>query len=94
MSDEIRTLETTLGRTMEDRFTGLTGITTSVAFNIDGSVQLQITPAVNECGTVQPPQWFGLARLKPAFAGKVMVRNPVKLSKSFETLRGFLRATS
>lgn len=52
-----------LGLTATDKVTGLTGVITSVTFDLFGCVQVIVYPTVKEGGTIEEGKWFDVNRL-------------------------------
>jgi hypothetical protein len=53
-----------LGKTAEDRVTGLRGVMESVSFDLYGCVQIALKPPLDKDGKMQDGRWFDAARLK------------------------------
>ena len=53
-----------LGKKAKDKITGLTGIITSVSFDLYGCIQAVITPPASKEGKVNSGHWFDVTRLE------------------------------
>lgn len=67
-----------LGLRVEDKITGMTGIVTSVGFDLYGCVQLIVHPGIDKDGKLKDPLWFDVGRIK------VLDRNPVMERPNFD----------
>lgn len=61
-----------LGHKVEEVTTGLTGVVTSIGFDIAGCVQAIVHPGVDKDGKLRDPVWFDLSRLKKVGPTPVM----------------------
>lgn len=52
-----------LGKRVEDRVTGLSGVATSVCFDLYGCVQVCINPGLDKDGKSREQAWYDAARL-------------------------------
>lgn len=53
-----------LGKTVRDRVTGLTGVVSSVSFDLYGCIQAAVTPPVDKDGKVPDGRWLDANRLE------------------------------
>jgi hypothetical protein len=53
-----------LGLKVRDRITGLTGVCSSVCYDLYGCIQAAITPAADEKGTLPDGRWFDTSRIE------------------------------
>ena len=64
-----------LGRKVEDRVTGQTGVVTSISFDLYGCIQAVVHPPVKEDGSSKgEAAWYDINRLKVSAAEPVMER--------------------
>lgn len=63
-----------LGMRVEDRVTGLSGIVTTIAFDLYGCIQAIVHPGQNKEGALADPLWFDVARLRVTGGEPVMPR--------------------
>ena len=63
-----------LGMPCKDRVTGLTGVVTSVGFDLYGCVQAIVHPGLDEKGVLKDTLWFDIARLEITSDTPVMNR--------------------
>ncbi len=63
-----------LGMPCKDRVTGLTGVVTSVGFDLYGCVQAIVHPGLDEKGLLRDTIWFDIARLEITSDTPVMDR--------------------
>lgn len=61
-----------LGKKVEDVVTGLTGIATSVSFDLYGCVQIGINPGLDKDGNPKAYNWYDVSRLKIIDSKRVM----------------------
>lgn len=59
----IETLTTILGAKVQDRATGVTGVVTSVSFDLSGCVQVLVSPPVRDGGMLPERSWFDIERV-------------------------------
>jgi hypothetical protein len=52
-----------LGLKVEDKVTGLTGIVSSVSFDLYGCIQAVINPGLDKDGNQRPSHWYDVFRL-------------------------------
>lgn len=60
-----------LGLVVEDKVTGLTGVVSSISFDLFGCIQAVITQKTKEDGSIPNSRWFDICRLK------IINKNPV-----------------
>lgn len=53
-----------LGMPCKDRVTGMTGVVTSIGFDLYGCVQAIVHPGLDEKGGLKETLWFDIARLE------------------------------
>jgi hypothetical protein len=53
-----------MGLIVEDKVTGLTGVVSSISFDLYGCIQAAITPKYKEDGSLPNSRWFDVCRLK------------------------------
>ncbi len=53
-----------LGVVVEDKVTGLTGVVSSIAFDLYGCIQAIVVPKAKEDNTTSNGKWFDVCRLK------------------------------
>jgi len=63
-----------LGMPCKDRVTGLTGVVTSIGFDLYGCVQAIVHPGLDEKGVLRDTLWFDIARLEITSDEPVMDR--------------------
>jgi len=63
-----------LGMPCKDRVTGLTGVVTSIGFDLYGCVQAIVHPGLDEKGVLRDTLWFDIARLEITSDESVMDR--------------------
>lgn len=68
-----------MGLVVEDKVTGLTGVVSSISFDLYGCIQAAITPKSTEDGTIPNSRWFDICRLK------IINENPVMDLPNFMT---------
>jgi hypothetical protein len=61
-----------LGFKAKDKVTGVSGVITTVCFDLYGCVQAAITPPVEPGGDVKETRWFDVARLEVTDTERVM----------------------
>lgn len=61
-----------LGHKVKDKVTGLTGIATSLSFDLYGCVQVIINPGLTKDGKLGDQHWFDIARLEKVSKSRVM----------------------
>jgi hypothetical protein len=61
-----------LGLKVRDRVTGLTGVASSICFDLYGCVQAIVTPPVDEKGALPESKWIDVSRLEVLDASPVM----------------------
>jgi len=80
-----------LGHTAEDRVTNLSGVITSISFDLYGCMQALVTPAVDKDGSLPTSYWLDIDRLyitskrpvlePPVFDLQPLTKSPDTLSK-------------
>lgn len=63
-----------LGLRVEDKVTGLTGVVTSVGFDLYGCIQAVVNPGLDKDGKSRESMWFDINRLKILSNEPVMER--------------------
>lgn len=61
-----------LGHRMKDRITGMTGVVTSMCFDLYGCVQAALHPGLDKDGKIAEQHWFDVARLEKVGESRVM----------------------
>lgn len=61
-----------LGYRMKDRITGLTGVVTSISFDLYGCVQACLHPGLDKEGKVFELHWYDVGRLENVSDERVM----------------------
>jgi hypothetical protein len=61
-----------LGLSARDKVTGLTGVVTSVCFDLYGCIQVVISPAIKEDGNVPDARWYDINRVEFSEYERVM----------------------
>jgi hypothetical protein len=61
-----------LGLPCRDRVTGLTGVITTIGFDLYGCVQAIVNPGVDDKGSLKDVVWFDIARLEITSKERVM----------------------
>lgn len=67
-----------LGHKVEDRVTGLSGVASSVCFDLYGCIQVAVTPLVSKDGKLDSGHWLDISRLK------ITTRKPVMELPNYE----------
>lgn len=63
-----------LGRRVEDRVTGFSGVVASVTFDLYGCIQAIVNPGLGADGKLQETHWFDVSRLRVTEGNPVMSR--------------------
>lgn len=63
-----------LGMPCKDKVTGLTGIITSISFDLYGCIQAVVNPGLDEKGKQKGQSWFDVTRLE--VTGKPVMEPP------------------
>jgi len=53
-----------LGRKRTDKVTGISGVVTSISFDLYGCIQVIITPKIKEDGTLPDSRWMDVSRIE------------------------------
>lgn len=61
-----------LGRTVEEKVTGITGVVVSISFDLNGCVQAVVKQRVNKDGKVPESSWHDVKRLVVEPGDRVM----------------------
>lgn len=67
-----QTLREYLGYRVTDRVTGLSGVVTSVCFDLYGCVQATVSPGLDKDGKVKESFWIDISRLQKDEVARVM----------------------
>jgi hypothetical protein len=70
-----------LGMVVKDKVTSLTGVVTSIAFDLYGCIQAIVVPEVKEDNTTSDGKWFDVCRLKVISKTPVMAVPDFKFTK-------------
>lgn len=74
MKNAIQTHIDLLGMPCKDKVTGLTGVVTSIGFDLYGCVQAIVHPGLDDNGKLKDTLWFDVARLEITSDTPVMER--------------------
>lgn len=77
-----------LGLPVKDRVTGLTGVVTSVSFDLYGCIQAVVHPGLDKDGKPAEQTWFDVARLEPQSATPVMAQPDYEVGAIAEGRKG------
>jgi len=72
MPDRVQSHLALLGHRAQDRVTGLTGVVTSVSFDLYGCIQCILHPGLDKEGKPRDQVWFDINRLEVGVAPPVM----------------------
>lgn len=68
-------MQVELGRTVQDRITGFTGVVTGIVYYLSGCHQALVVPRVRADGGLLDSQWFDLQRLRVKTNAKIVLDN-------------------
>lgn len=77
-----------LGMKVEDRVTGLTGIVSSIGFDLYGCIQAIVNPGVDKDGKLRDQCWFDVNRLKVVSDAPVMPQPDFVVGRQAEGKQG------
>ena len=77
-----------LGYPVRDRVTKISGVATSVCFDLYGCIQVAINPGVDKDGKPQEIYWYDIARLERTDSATVMDPPDYEFGQTAEGFKG------